>query len=339
MNLKTFFLSCMTLSCCFFGIIGGAFDAHAQTITPNQNATQDYHRLQLDHSLPTLKKGDEADPLRIPIHGEGNYDPIIKRNIIKDVIDTGPTGTQYTARKIFQRSEDGRSPVTVINVIVGVVAFVFLIYIAILFFFADGDPQSLTTARKYLAYVALGLAIVSLAEFAAFQLLDPSTEGAEPRLTSDTTAKALGMKIDQIIDYIEIFITGVMLLLMGLSGYSMITSNDTEEVVTNERKFLTSFLVGGALILLSEVITLVFSDRSPQDAIFRGGNQVVGIINYALTFLGFMSFAMLVLAGFYYVTSFGKDDQMERAKKIILGSVLGIVVAISSYTVVQFMIK
>lgn len=300
---------------------------------------EDYKRLQLDQTMLEQKKGDESQANRIPLPGEGNYDPIIKNNIVKDIIDTKPTGTQTTVRWVFQRISGVRTPLTIFNVLVGVVALTYLIYVAISFFFADGDPEKIGKARKHVAWIILGLAVVSVAEFTAFQLLDPSTEVAEPRLASDTTARLLGMKIDQIIDYVEIFITGVILVLLGISGYNMITGSEAEEIATNEKKFLTSFVTGAALILLAEVISLIFSNRNPQDAIFSGANQILGIINYALSFIAIASFVMLILSGFYYVSSFGNDDQMNRAKKIILGCVLGIVVAISSYVLSTFMIR
>lgn len=306
---------------------------------PNPDLYDNYNLEQLDQRILQMKKGDEINPERIPLPGEKNYDPIIRNNIIHDIVKEAPTNTQLTARTIFQRFSDTRSPVTIANVIIGVVAFIFLVNAAILFFFSDGNPDDLSKARKYVAWIALGLLVVSLAEFVAFRLLDVSREAAEPMLTGDTTIRLLGLKIDQIVNYVEIFITGIMLVLLGLSGYTIITSDDAEEVMGSEKKFLQSFVAGAALILLAEAITMVFSDRHPQDAIFAGSNQVLGIINYVLSFVGVAAFTMLVLAGFYYVSSFGNDDQMNRAKKIILGSVLGIVVALSSYVLVTFMIR
>lgn len=171
-------------------------------------------------------------------------------------------------------------------------------------------------------------------------MLDPAREATDPLLYSDTVVDSLADKVDQIVDYVKIVITGVMLVYLGLSGYSLITSGDGgEEKLEDEKKFLKTFFLGAALILLAESITRVFSNRHPQDGIFKGTNEILGLINYALTFLGGAAFVMLILASFYFVTSFGNEEQMGRAKKLIMGCVLGIVVAISSYVLVTVVIR
>jgi hypothetical protein len=277
---------------------------------------------------------------RLPLLGEENYDPIIQHNIVKDVVDQSPTGTEDVIRQLFQRQDGKRSVISIVNVIVGVFALIFLAVVAIRFIFADGDDESLKTAKIQAAWVILGLAVISVAEFVAFTLLDPAREAVDPLLESERVIDALGDKVEQIIDYIEIVITGVMLVYLGLSGYSLITAADGgDERLEEEKKFLKTFFLGAALILLAESISLVFSNRHPQDGIFKGTNEVLGLINYALTFLGGAAFVMLILAAFYFVTSFGNEEQMGRAKKLMIGCVLGIIVAISSYALVTVVIR
>lgn len=277
---------------------------------------------------------------RIPLLGEDNYDPIVRNNIIHDVVKESPSGTENVIRKLFQRQDGKRSVVSIVNVVIGVFALLFLSVVAIRFLFADGNDESMKKAKVQAAWLVLGLAVVSVAEFVAFTLLDPAREATDPLLYSDTVVDSLADKVDQIVDYVKIVITGVMLVYLGLSGYSLITSGDGgEEKLEDEKKFLKTFFLGAALILLAESITRVFSNRHPQDGIFKGTNEILGLINYALTFLGGAAFVMLILASFYFVTSFGNEEQMGRAKKLIMGCVLGIVVAISSYVLVTVVIR
>lgn len=283
----------------------------------------------------------EQSVQQLPLLGEKNYDSIIQRNVIKDIVDAShEESSDSILRKLFTRQEDGRSPIVIANVIIGVFAFLFLLVIATQFLFAGGEEESMSKAKTNIGWLLLGLGVVSVAEFVAFTLLDPAQESTRPLLLSDTTADLLSDKIEQIIDYVEILITGVMLVFLGLSGYNILTSGDGgEEKLEEEKKFAKTFFLGAALILLAESIVLIFSNTHPQDAIFKGENEILGFINYILSFVGVTAFVMLILSAFYWVTSFGQDDQMERAKKMILGCVLGIVVAISSYVIASFMIR
>ncbi len=292
-------------------------------------------------SRPTLSKPTERTTNQLPLLGEDRYDSIIKRNIVKDIVDVSQgQSSESIIRTLFQRREGARSPIVIANVLFGVAALIFLISIGARFIFADGNEESLKTAKLHFAYLVLGLAIISLAEFVAFTLIDPINESSQPMLTSGNTASALGEKAEQIIDYVQILITGVMLLLLSISGYSLIASGDEgEKRLEDEKNFLKTFFFGAALILLSESIALIASDRHPQNAIFKAQNEILGFVNYALSFVAVTCFVMLILASFYFVTSLGNDDQMQRAKKIILSCVLGIIVAISSYTIASFMIR
>ena len=66
-------------------------------------------------------------------------------------------------------------------------------------------------------------------------------------------------------------------------------------------------------------------------------NSVFGAIANALIFLvGAISVIMVILGGLRYVISMGNPDQVVRAKNTIVYAVIGIVVAISSYAIVNF---
>lgn len=59
------------------------------------------------------------------------------------------------------------------------------------------------------------------------------------------------------------------------------------------------------------------------------------ILNYALGFLGFVTVIMVIYGGVLYVTSAGNDDNVGKAKKILLYSAIGIVMILASYAFVN----
>lgn len=69
------------------------------------------------------------------------------------------------------------------------------------------------------------------------------------------------------------------------------------------------------------------------------GDLIIKYVNFFLPYLTLAAFVALVYSGFLYVFAFGNDDQIQKAKKIMIWAVVGIVLVIISYTVVQFFTK
>jgi hypothetical protein len=59
------------------------------------------------------------------------------------------------------------------------------------------------------------------------------------------------------------------------------------------------------------------------------------VIDWALVIIGLLGVITFIYAGFIYLTAQGKDDEIERAKKILIWAVVGIAVAVLGYVVVK----
>ena len=72
----------------------------------------------------------------------------------------------------------------------------------------------------------------------------------------------------------------------------------------------------------------VTSTGSVRDLIFK-------YVNFALPLLALAAFVGFVYAGFMYVTAYGSEDQIGKAKKLMIYSVIGLILVILSYSIVQ----
>ncbi len=59
------------------------------------------------------------------------------------------------------------------------------------------------------------------------------------------------------------------------------------------------------------------------------------IVNFFLTFLGLIAVVMIIYGGFLYVSAAGKEDKIEAAKKIIMYSIIGIIIILLSFAIVN----
>ncbi len=63
---------------------------------------------------------------------------------------------------------------------------------------------------------------------------------------------------------------------------------------------------------------------------------IINIIKYLLTFLGIIAVAMVMYAGFLWMTSEGDPDKVNKAKKTLVNAVIGLIIIISAFAIVIF---
>ena len=76
-----------------------------------------------------------------------------------------------------------------------------------------------------------------------------------------------------------------------------------------------------------------FKPGIAADGSFR--EVALTIINYFLGFLGLLAVIMIIYGGVTYVTSAGNDESVGNAKKIIMYALIGIIVILLSFVVVN----
>lgn len=67
--------------------------------------------------------------------------------------------------------------------------------------------------------------------------------------------------------------------------------------------------------------------------------ETVGsLINVLLGFLGVIFLILIIYAGLLWMTAGGAEDNVKKAKQILLNSVIGLVILLSAYAISQFVI-
>ncbi len=66
---------------------------------------------------------------------------------------------------------------------------------------------------------------------------------------------------------------------------------------------------------------------------------ILNVTNFALSFLGLAAIAVIIYGGFLYVTAGGEDEQMNKGKKSVMYAIIGILVVLSSYAIVNTLIS
>lgn len=118
-------------------------------------------------------------------------------------------------------------------------------------------------------------------------------------------------KISRILTALLVIVP-VFLLLFGFKAMAFTASND---------------LFGGEEAAISTNIGLT---DSPIVVI------IARLINILLGLLGIIALSLIVYAGFLWMTSAGDPQKIEKAKKMIAAAVIGLVIILSSYSLVRY---
>lgn len=63
------------------------------------------------------------------------------------------------------------------------------------------------------------------------------------------------------------------------------------------------------------------------------------VINVAIGIIGLLAVIMIIIGGFQYTTSAGDSGKVTKAKNTIMYGVIGLVIALLAYAIVNFVLK
>lgn len=67
---------------------------------------------------------------------------------------------------------------------------------------------------------------------------------------------------------------------------------------------------------------------------------VIGsIIGYALSFIGVIFMVLVLYGGYMWMTSYGNTQKVDKAKELIIGAVIGLVIVVAAYTITNFVVS
>lgn len=111
-------------------------------------------------------------------------------------------------------------------------------------------------------------------------------------------------------------------------------------------RLLTSLSTTAALTLPAIASAAFQLDPSGEIATELGGSLdtslepgifAIGLINAVLGFLGVIALCLVIYGGFTIMTAAGNDDKVQQGRKVLQWAIVGIVLIISSFSILQFL--
>ena len=68
-------------------------------------------------------------------------------------------------------------------------------------------------------------------------------------------------------------------------------------------------------------------------------NIVVTIINSILGLLGVIFLVLVIYAGFLWMTAGGNEDQVGKAKRLLINAIIGVIIIVAAYAISYFVLN
>lgn len=192
--------------------------------------------------------------------------------------------------------------------------------------------------KENLKYIIYGLILIITAD----ELITKVFFGEYGECVASATnaaecAKVGGSLIKGIYGLILSVMATVAIFVLVVSAFRLITSAGEEESIGKQKKRITMAIVGLIIAAMGEFVVkgIVFPSGGTKGIDVAAAQKLVAnLTSFIAAFIGAGAFAMLFYGGYLYVISVGNDEKTGKAKKIIIGAIIGILIALAAFGIV-----
>ncbi|MBD3300070.1 MAG: hypothetical protein GF347_01835 [Candidatus Moranbacteria bacterium] len=149
--------------------------------------------------------------------------------------------------------------------------------------------------------------------------------------------------IISILDRLEVFIAGIALIMFIISGIVYIFSQGNQDRTALAKRIMTGSIIGliiilGAKTILKEIYDIfgvVITGSTGASTAQSIKDVVQNVLEFVLSLIAMLAIISLSISGIGYMTSLGNQEAMEKNKKQIIYSIIGISIAIGSLVIIK----
>lgn len=243
--------------------------------------------------------------------------------------------------------------------ILGAVAILFIMVSAVKLIIA-GDNEDVVTKQKTAITVGIiGLVVIAFADEMA-RVLTVACPPEEPECSQGGFLSGPSALIEQasifnrevkiLITFLKYLVGGVAVFMLVRNGIRLVALYGNEESVSLDKKNIAFSSVGLVLIIIAstvidKVLYIVDTSQYPvggvQPAISpeSGIQEIIGFTNLAVTFTAPIAILVLIVGAVMYATAGGNEENMNRAKRLIILAVIGMVIIYGAFAIVSTIIS
>lgn len=272
-----------------------------------------------------------------------SYLPITKEAYVEGNIPIPP---DKSGQKIAQDLVYGALKYA--KMIIGVIGILYITIMGGQLVMMGGNEDQATTTKKGLVYAIIAFVLVSMSQDIAKVFdMENSTILQSPQNIIERV-RLFDKEVEILVTFMKYVLGAFATLMVVRSAFALITSGGKEEETTKHKKGIAYSAAGLLLIYVGQIfIDRVFykidkqvyiSGAHPGVDAKEGVEQIAGITNLIVTFIAPIALLMLIAGAIMYATAGGEQDRMDKAKRLIFATVIGIVIIYGAFALVNTVI-
>jgi len=142
---------------------------------------------------------------------------------------------------------------------------------------------------------------------------------------------------------IALMAAGVLAVaMMVIAGFKLLVSGGNEDAQTKVKKQITWLIIGLFLLGVAEFVVQDFifpKAGSTIPDVEKGKQLIVNFTNFVSGFVIIGSIIVGIYSGYIYITAVGNEEKTTKAKKALTGAVIGMILALGAFAIVNTLIK
>lgn len=217
------------------------------------------------------------------------------------------------------------------------IALVMVITVAIKLVSTDSEEKA-SEEKQLLVVGVVGLIVIQLADTIVKKMVfGEQGDAFESVASAQFYGEESTHQLRGIIGFFHAMLGAAAVLVIVIRGATLLYETE-DEAITKAKTHVVYALIGLAVVGLSEVIVrgFVFPERGERLPDVKVAREViVAVTNYLSSFVAIFAFLALFYAGYLYTVSGGKEDVNEKVKKIFLGAVIALILALGAFAVIN----
>ena len=166
--------------------------------------------------------------------------------------------------------------------------------------------------------------------------------GAGLRGGADRAADIAGLSnadpetfIQNLIDVAKTFLQIAGLVAITVAGFYLILGFGSESAKDRAKNIVIYTAIGLVVVTVADILVDLFRSLGDGAAVESIRTRVLAVLDVALSYLNLAAVIVIVTAGFFLVLGFGSEGAKDRAKKMIIYTVIGLVVIVTAQIIVD----
>lgn len=274
----------------------------------------------------------------------------LQQDVTEQSVNVDPTGEGVTLPTFTDNTTEGAGVIVAaiqrfldfFKLIVTPIAVLFLIIMGVRMTSAAKDNEEVTTqAKNAVTYTLYGLGFIFVSDsvISVFfgsqgEVFRGGTAGVQ-----DFAAKSSNF-FAGIYGLVETLIAAIAVFMLITAGMRYVGGSYDDDQIAKAKKQIQWALVGLMVVGIAEFVVkgILFQDQGARLGVDEAKQLMANLTNFMAGTMGTISFVSLLYAGYLYVTGVQNEDNVAKAKKIIMWSLGGIIIALAAFAITNTLV-